>query len=171
MKLTMMINTEIRRRGDRCVAVIFAIGINSLQTSSYESVMAQFIDQVKPFKKQLIELTTISLSRQIGAPTEKVWDVISTPGHLAQCHPFCEENPVKNWSGVGSQDTVYFYSGNVLNRYCKEWIKGLGYDLHLTFPNLDTEAEAIFRISSGQDVTNSVLSITLVINVPQYFPW
>lgn len=126
---------------------------------------------IKTSKKKLTKLTTISLNRQISAPLEKVWDVISTPGHLAQCHPFCKENPVENWSGVGSQDTVYFYSGKVLNRYCKAWIKGVGYDLHLTFPNLDTEAEAIFRISSGKDLTNSLLSITLVINVPQYFPW
>ena len=124
-----------------------------------------------PRNKKLIQLTTISLSQKIAAPVKQVWEVISTPGHLAYCHPFCDKNPVENWSGVGSQDTVYFYSGKLLNRYAKEWIKDVGYDLHLTFPNLDTEAEAIFRISPCPEKTNSILSITLIINVPQYFPW
>jgi len=74
-------------------------------------------------------LTTISLGRHIAAPQDKVWEVISKPGHLSDSHPFCQQNPVEKWPGVNSKDAVHFYSGKVVHRYFHEWINGKGYDL------------------------------------------
>ncbi len=121
-------------------------------------------------EKKFVQLPTISVSRSIQASSEKVWQVIATPEHLEYCHPFCDKNPAESWSGVGSKDKVYFYSGKVLDRYCREWIEGEGYDLDLTFINLDTQAEARFRISPDSLGNESVLTISLTLKMPAYFP-
>jgi len=63
----------------------------------------------------------VSASRQIKAPPEKIWAVISSPGNLAHCHPFCENNPVEKWPGKGSLDSVYYYSGWVYHRQFTGW--------------------------------------------------
>ena len=73
----------------------------------------------------------VSATRQIKAPAEKIWAVISSPGNLAHCHPFCKNNPVEKWPGQGSLDTVYYYSGWVYHRQFTEWIDGVGYDLEI----------------------------------------
>ena len=73
----------------------------------------------------------VSANRHIQAPAEKIWAVISSPGNLAHCHPFCENNPVEKWPGKGSLDSVYYFSGWVYHRRFTEWIDGVGYDLQI----------------------------------------
>jgi hypothetical protein len=73
----------------------------------------------------------VAATRQIKAPPEKIWAVISSPGNLAHCHPFCENNPVEKWPGKGSLDSVYYYSGWVYHRLFTEWFDGVGYDLEI----------------------------------------
>ena len=73
----------------------------------------------------------VSATRQIEAPAEKIWAVISSPGNLAHCHPFCENNPVEKWPGKGSSDSVYYYSGWVYHRRFTGWFDGVGYDLQI----------------------------------------
>lgn len=73
----------------------------------------------------------VSASRHIKAPVEKIWAVISSPGNLVHCHPFCENNPVEKWPGKGSLDSVFYYSGWVYHRHFTEWIDGVGYDLEI----------------------------------------
>lgn len=73
----------------------------------------------------------ISVSQNIEASPQDVWSVISSPGNLEDCHPFCEKNPVHKWPGVGSIDTIYYYSGWVLDREFVNWIDGEGYDLYI----------------------------------------
>lgn len=36
----------------------------------------------------------VVMNRSIAASTTEVWEVISAPGYLATCHPFCAANPV-----------------------------------------------------------------------------
>ena len=71
----------------------------------------------------------IQVSKVIDAPPETIWSVISSPGNLEDCHPFCEKNPVDAWQGVGSRDAVQYYNGRVLSRDFVTWIDGVGYDL------------------------------------------
>ena len=59
----------------------------------------------------------------------RVWRVIADPESLANYHPFCERNEVERWPGVGSRDTIYYYSGAVFERQFTGWDEGLGYDL------------------------------------------
>ena len=44
----------------------------------------------------------VTVSRKIEASPQNIWSVISSPGNVESCHPFCEKNPVHKWPGVGS---------------------------------------------------------------------
>jgi hypothetical protein len=123
------------------------------------------IDSLPQAKRKTLEYTTetidafkwpIAASRTIEASSDEVWSVISSPGNLEDCHPFCESNPVDQWPGVGSRDTIHYYSGWVLQREFSNWIDGVGYDLVIgreggrkTFVSwrIGTEEEGLSRLT------------------------
>jgi hypothetical protein len=70
-------------------------------------------------------------AQPIKAPIEEVWNVISTPGNLETCHPFCARNPVDTWPGEGSRDEIHYLSGWIYERKFLQWIEGVGYDLEI----------------------------------------
>ena len=65
----------------------------------------------------------------IKATPQKVWKAISAPGILEKCHPFCKENPVKEWPGIGSRDRIIYNSGVILDRKFIAWEENSGYQL------------------------------------------
>jgi len=73
----------------------------------------------------------VSASCSIDAPADKVWSVISSPGNLELCHPFCAQNPVHEWPGPKSRDEVHYLSGWKFERQFLSWIDGVGYDLEI----------------------------------------
>ena len=73
----------------------------------------------------------VAVSRTIAAPTSRIWEVISSPGMLPLYHPFCEKNPVFEWSGAASHDEVHYFNGVVLVRRFKNWYDDVGYDLEI----------------------------------------
>ena len=73
----------------------------------------------------------VTETRAIQVPAEKVWQAISTPGNLEDCHPFCLKNPVQEWSGETSRDQVHYLNGWIYDRHFLHWIKGVGYDLKI----------------------------------------
>ncbi len=73
-------------------------------------------------------------SRVIAASAEEVWRVISTPGYLEPCHPYCAANPVGEWVGEGARDEVHYLNGWVFERRFCRWIEGVGYDLEIGRP-------------------------------------
>jgi len=73
----------------------------------------------------------VAAAKPIAAPAEKVWDIISSPGHLELCHPFCAKNPVDVWPGRASRDEIHYLSGWVFERQFLCWIEGVGYDLEI----------------------------------------
>ena len=73
----------------------------------------------------------VKASQTIEAPMDRVWEIISTPGNLELCHPFCLRNPVHVWPGAESRDEVHYLSGWVFERKFFNWINGVGYDLEI----------------------------------------
>ena len=71
----------------------------------------------------------VGVTRSVAAPAGDVWAAISMRGNLELCHPFCEKNPVKTWSGEGSRDEVHYLNGLIYERRFSRWIEGIGYDL------------------------------------------
>ena len=73
----------------------------------------------------------VKVVQPIPAPADKVWEVISMPGNLELCHPYCVQNPVQEWPGEHSRDEVHYLSGWVYERQFCRWIDGVGYDLEI----------------------------------------
>jgi hypothetical protein len=73
----------------------------------------------------------VDVERSIAASADVVWDVISMPGNLELCHPYCARNPVQVWPGSNSRDEVHYLSGWVYERRFRRWIEGTGYDLDI----------------------------------------
>jgi ribosome-associated toxin RatA of RatAB toxin-antitoxin module len=76
----------------------------------------------------------VRLARVIQAPAADVWKVISKGGQLNKYHPYCQENKVFRWPGVGSKDAVLYYSGLYFERDFMYWREGEGYDLQIGPP-------------------------------------
>ena len=76
----------------------------------------------------------IAADRVIQVPAEHLWEIISAPGNLEVCHPFCERNPVHEWPGPESRDEVHYLSGWVFERRFRRWLEGVGYDLEIGRP-------------------------------------
>lgn len=101
----------------------------------------------------------VSYRSKINASTDRVWKVISTPGNLNFCHPFCKENNVIKWDGIGAADTIEYYNGLVLNRLFTEWDEGNGYEL-LIGDSAYAAAKVLWSITFVKDGI-SELSITI----------
>jgi hypothetical protein len=78
---------------------------------------------------------SVAVEQTIAVPSQRLWDVISTPGNLELCHPFCSSNPVKVWPGPESRDAVHYLSGWFLERRFVHWFEGVGYDLEIGRPD------------------------------------
>lgn len=89
---------------------------------------------------------SISAESEIAASAQVVWEQISTPGGVVRWHPFVKENSAKRWNGIGSRDSVIYYSGRSFEREVIKWMEGSGYDLKLT-ENGKNEARAEYRIT------------------------
>ena len=68
---------------------------------------------------------------EINAPASRAWQVISEPGNLKDCHPFCANTEVEKWPGLGSRDSITYYSGIHYHRNFVNWLEGTGYDIEL----------------------------------------
>ena len=110
----------------------------------------------------------ITAQMLVNTSSDKIWEVISCPGNLEDCHPFCESNPVGQWPGVGSRDTIHYYSGWVLHREFTNWIEGVGYDLVIGREG-GRKSYVSWRIKAAQE-NFSNLTITLYPHILQKIP-
>jgi hypothetical protein len=120
-------------------------------------------DDPKPGYKWPVEVAL-----PIAATKEKVWEAISIPGNLEQCHPYCAKNPVQAWPGVGAQDEVHYPNGLIFKRRFCLWIEGEGYDLNIGKPDGKTSFVS-WRIKSV-DKQKSILRIAVYPHVLQEVP-
>lgn len=110
----------------------------------------------------------VSVELDIAAPADAVWDAISRPGNLEDCHPFCESNPVHSWPGPGSRDEIHYLSGWMYERTFREWIDGIGYDLEIGRPG-GSKSFVSWRITPLDDQQSS-LRITVCSHALQSYP-
>ena len=73
----------------------------------------------------------VQFSKDIYASSETVWNLISKPGNLENCHPFCKQNIVDKWPGDNSRDTIEYLNGWKFERKFVRWIDKVGYDLFI----------------------------------------
>lgn len=110
----------------------------------------------------------VAVAQPIAAPAAKVWDAISMPGNLELCHPFCAQNPVHVWPGVGSRDEVHYYSGWVMERNFSRWFDGVGYDLKIGRPGRRSSFVS-WRVLPVDDM-NCILRIAIYPHALQHIP-
>jgi len=110
----------------------------------------------------------ISVSRTIEASPQNIWLAISRPGNLEDCHPFCKKNPVNEWPGVGSKDSIFYYSGLVLHREFINWFDEVGYDLVIGREG-GGKSYVSWRITEENE-NISTLSITIYPHILQKIP-
>ncbi len=67
----------------------------------------------------------------IDAAAAEIWNRIAAPGNLKRCHPFCASTTVESWPGVGSRDSITYYSGIRYRRDFVAWLDGVGYDMEV----------------------------------------
>jgi hypothetical protein len=97
--------------------------------------------------------------RSIDASAHEVWTVISSPGYLEECHPFCTANPVHEWPGPDAADTIEYHNGRIVQRRFTTWLDGTGYDLEVCDDN-GPLASVWWRITAEN--VGSALAITLI---------
>ena len=73
-------------------------------------------------------ILSIKRSKKLDFSKDEVWNVITTPNYLNETHPFCKNNTVVTWPGVGSKDILEYLSGLTFEREFTQWDEN-GYDL------------------------------------------
>ena len=73
-------------------------------------------------------ILSIKRTRKLDFSKDEVWNVITTPNYLNETHPFCKNNTVVTWPGVGSKDILEYLSGLTFEREFTQWNEN-GYDL------------------------------------------
>ncbi|MEE9190981.1 MAG: hypothetical protein V3U16_09450 [Candidatus Neomarinimicrobiota bacterium] len=104
-------------------------------------------------------LKSVSKKIIINERHQRVWEVISKPGNLEICHPFCEYNPVEKWPSNKSIDYVKYYNGLEYQRIFTDWIDGQGYDLLIGRKN-GGKSKVTWRINK-LDESSCELKITI----------
>lgn len=101
----------------------------------------------------------ITVRQPIAAAADDVWAVISAPGNLEDCHPFCAANSVHAWPGADSGDMIVYYSGRVIERRFTAWLEGEGYDLEALDAN-GPVALVSWRLTAAGAGTVLTISLT-----------
>ena len=92
----------------------------------------------------------------IKAAQDRIWEKLSEPGYLKKCHPFCDSTEVEKWPGVGSRDSITYYSGRTYRRNFVEWFDGIGYDIELGLPP-DQTCRVLWRIDPQSRLRRQIL--------------
>ena len=99
----------------------------------------------------------VTVSVNISAHKRDTWQVISRPGNLEYCHPFCEKNSVIRWGDENSKDTIKYYNGICFTRLFVNWNENNGYNLLIKNGD-ETYAKVSWSVKSLSEL-NSELTI------------
>lgn len=67
----------------------------------------------------------------INCSAEKIWNLLTEPGHLEKFHPFCEYHEKVVYKGIGTKDSGRFASGRKVFREIIAWESGKSYTVLL----------------------------------------
>lgn len=71
---------------------------------------------------------SVSYSKDLEFPIDKVWSLISAPQNLQNCHPFCETNSIIEWDDE-HHDILLYLNGRKFYREFLIWTPMQGYEL------------------------------------------
>lgn len=67
------------------------------------------------------QLFALKGSIEINCPPNKIWNLLTEPGHLKKIHPYCEYHEKVAYLGIGTKDTGRFASGKEVEREVIAW--------------------------------------------------
>ncbi len=73
----------------------------------------------------------IVVARTFSISSEALWKLISHPGNLNDCHPFCKSNEVIEWNEDVHVDRLVYLNGRTYIRQFLTWDEGEGYTLRI----------------------------------------
>ena len=73
----------------------------------------------------------ISVTKQFDASSNELWNLISAPSNLNDCHPFCKTNDVLQWDDTEHVDRLVYLNGRTYIRQFLTWNEGEGYTLRI----------------------------------------
>ena len=71
---------------------------------------------------------SVSYSKDLHFPIDKVWSIISAPQNLQNCHPFCKTNSIIEWDDQ-HHDILLYLNGRKYYREVLIWKPMEGYEL------------------------------------------
>jgi hypothetical protein len=115
------------------------------------------IEYKSSFKSR--KLLQISAQIKIKIPPNKIWGIITEPGHLKNYHPFCDYHEQSKWDGIGSKDRSKSYAGKIINREIIAWQEGVSYQIKMN--NNDThDTHVKFDVIESNNMTFFKITIT-----------
>ncbi len=96
----------------------------------------------------------------MAVPAPKLWQGVTSEGHLATAHPYVDQHLHSEPMGLGAKDRIVYLNGLTFDREFTAWEKGVGYDLYIGRPNGRARSLVEWRINSI-DSRHSSLSITV----------
>ena len=81
--------------------------------------------------KEIKTNSPISVKKSFNVSKNELWMLISQPGNLNDCHPFCESNEVIQWNGDGHVDRLVYLNGRTYIRQFLTWDECKGYSLRI----------------------------------------
>ena len=79
--------------------------------------------------KEYTRRLSVAHSETFDLNRSALWAMISTPGILEKCHPFCRTNAVQTWNDDEHSDTLVYLNGRTYVRRFQTWSEGRGYTL------------------------------------------
>ena len=73
----------------------------------------------------------ISVTKQFDVSSDDLWNLISAPGNLNDCHPFCKSNDVLQWDDSEHVDRLVYLNDRTYIRRFLTWDEGKGYTLRI----------------------------------------
>ena len=105
----------------------------------------------------------VAKSLKFRCSRTELWNIISMPSNLELFHPFCAKNPITNWPGIGSADTILYYNGLKLERNFINWENKIGYDLLIGKENGE-QSFVSWRIKEMNDALELTISVYPYLN-------
>ena len=72
---------------------------------------------------------SITKKKEFDCKSEEVWKIISKKSNLELFHPFCQKNPIIDWSENSHEDEIHYLNGSVMVRKFIARKTNAGYDL------------------------------------------
>ncbi|MCH7910422.1 MAG: SRPBCC family protein [Candidatus Hydrogenedentes bacterium] len=112
-------------------------------------------------------MSTVSVSRKVNVPAEKVWKILSDFGGVHKFHPLVERSPLKsdNNSGLGSTRVCHFYDKTSITEKVVKWNEGRGYTVEISDMSMPLKkAQARLQVEPADgDTCLATMEMTYVV--------